>query len=136
MTRFVHRWLPEGRVNWCRTDRYRGSLLECKNAFHAEILTPSACCTILSRLRSRLSHPPHVFSLGEGGGLKPAREGTRWTSERRKREDRTHGSQSGNPWLDPRCTRGTVGGVGKGGRPGLVHQGSQEVERAGHPPAR
>lgn len=73
----------------CRTDRYRGSLLECKNAFHAEILTPLACYTILSRLRSRRFHPPHVFSLAEGGGLRLARERTRWTSKRRKREERT-----------------------------------------------
>lgn len=72
--------MPHGQV--------RGSLLECKNAFHAEILTPSACYTILSRLRSRRSHPLHVFSLAEGGGLKLAREGTRWASERRKREER------------------------------------------------
>lgn len=74
--------VPHGQV--------RGSLLECKNAFHAEILTPSACYTILSL--AAFLPASRVFSRWGGGGLKLAREGTRWASERRKREERTHGS--------------------------------------------
>jgi len=92
--------------------------------FRAEILTPSACCTILSRLRLRLSTRLTCFPLA--GGLK-AREGV-GTDVEREDEERTAASQAspGSIHVVPVA----VDGAGRGVR---AHWGWQEVECAGHP---